>query len=145
MNAPEVFSIGRKMRGVYAKFCLPVCRKYEINQTSFDILLFLANNQDCNAARDICMLRGIKAGLVSVGVENLIRVGFLSREDDEQDRRVRRLKLTEKAEGVVAEGRAVQRSFGQALTDGIPPGNMEVLKATAEKLMQNIQKLDRGL
>lgn len=101
MSAIQMIAIGRKLSNIYSELSLPICKKYGINQTCFDILLFFANNPKHNTARDICEVRGIKSGIASVSVEILIENGFLVRKDDESDRRRRRLILTEKADPVI--------------------------------------------
>lgn len=55
-----------------------------------------ANNPEYNTARDLCRLRGIKSGIVSVAVENLIEAGYLTRRVDVADRRIQRLEVTKK-------------------------------------------------
>ena len=62
MTAIEFMTVGKKLSNAYAGLCAPICRKYGINQTGFDILLFLANNPQYNTARDVCRMRGIKSG-----------------------------------------------------------------------------------
>lgn len=76
----DYFVLHQKLGPAITRFCLPVCRKYHINQTCFDVLMFLANNgEEYNTARDLCAVRGIKPGLASVAVETLIQRGYLAR------------------------------------------------------------------
>lgn len=51
MSAIQMISIGKRLSNIYAELSLPICRKYGINQTCFDILLFFANNPEYNTAR----------------------------------------------------------------------------------------------
>lgn len=62
MSALKMIAIGRKLANIYAGLSTPICRKYGINQTCFDVLLFCADNPQNNTARDICAIRGIKRG-----------------------------------------------------------------------------------
>ncbi len=43
MSALKMIAIGRKLANIYAGLSTPICRKYGINQTCFDVLLFCAN------------------------------------------------------------------------------------------------------
>lgn len=88
MSALKMIAIGRKLANIYAGLSTPICRKYGINQTCFDVLLFCANNPQNNTARDICAIRGIKSGIASVAVETLITGGYMQRENDSSDRRI---------------------------------------------------------
>ena len=73
----------------YHAVCKPLCQKLGLTQTAFDILMFLANNPGCRSARDIVEIRHIKANLVSVNVDRLVREGYLARRTAENDRRSR--------------------------------------------------------
>ena len=109
MKAIEVMNIMSKMRKLYREKCAPVCKEYGINQSGLDILLFLGHNPDHNTARDICEIRGIKTGIVSVVVEQLIQKGYLERKEDEKDRRIQRLFLTEASYNIVRAGENLQQ------------------------------------
>ena len=71
----------------YSALCHSLCRELNLPQTAFDILLFLANNPECDTASDIVELRKIKANLVSVNVNRLVEEGYLHREPVPGDRR----------------------------------------------------------
>ena len=71
MNPSMAFA--RKTALAYGALCRPLCQELGLSQTAFDILLFLANNPDCRTARDIVEVRRIKANLVSVHVDRLVR------------------------------------------------------------------------
>ena len=141
MNLINIVSNGSKAMRVYAKFCQPVCRKYDLTQTGLDILLFFANNPSYNTARDICRIRGIKAGITSVTVEKLISAGYLAREADSQDRRIQRLRLTEQAANVIQEGRRAQQEFGEAISQGMTREEAKTFLRLSSILAQNVEKL----
>lgn len=60
-------------------------------------------------------VRRIKANLVSVNVDKLVREGYLRRETVEGDRRKTLLVCTERAQPVIERGRAVQSAFFEQL------------------------------
>lgn len=138
MSAIQMIAIGRKLSNIYSELSLPICKKYGINQTCFDILLFFANNPKHNTARDICEVRGIKSGIASVSVEILIENGFLVRKDDESDRRRRRLILTEKADPVISDGKKMQKYFTETLKKNITPEELAAFQSLTDKLNSNI-------
>ena len=80
MSAIKMIAIGRKLANIYNELSMPICRKYGVNQTCFDVLMFCANNPENNTARDICAVRGIKSGIASVAVETLICGGYMTRD-----------------------------------------------------------------
>ena len=130
----------------YETFCQPVCKKYQLSQTSFDVLMFLANNPEYNTARDICEIRGIRTGIASVAVDLLVKNGYIHRQPDASDRRLTRLILTEKSEEIIQSGRLIQREFGAQLITGISDEEMTAYLKTAQKFSENIlnMKQTRG-
>ena len=96
---------------VYESFCTPLCKKYQLNQSDLDLILFIANNPMYNTAKDVCEIRGIKKGIVSVTTERLVQSGYLIRKNDIHDRRIQRLCLTEKCQPIIADGREMQTHF----------------------------------
>ena len=70
----------KKFTLAYRKMCKPLCKELELPQTALDILLFLGNNPAYRTARDIVEIRCIKANLVSVHVDRLVREGSLERQ-----------------------------------------------------------------
>lgn len=38
MSAIKMIAIGRKLANIYNELSLPICRKYGVNQTCFDVL-----------------------------------------------------------------------------------------------------------
>ena len=146
MNPIDVISISTKAMKAYETFCQPVCKKYQLSQTSFDVLMFLANNPECNTARDICEIRGIRTGIASVAIDLLVKSGYIQRQPDASDRRITRLILTEKSEEIVQSGRLSQREFGMQMTAGISKEEMDAYMKTAQKFRANIlnMKQTRG-
>ena len=143
MNPIDFISVSTKAMKAYESFCQPLCKKYQISQTSFDVLMFLANNPEYNTARDICEIRGIRTGIASVAVDFLVKNGYLIREADQNDRRIWRLNLTEKSDEIVREGRLVQMEFGKQLTAGISEEELATYMAIAQKFRENILNIVR--
>ena len=79
--------ISRKISLAYSKVCKPLCRELGLGQTSFDILMFLGNNPAYKTASEIVDIRHIKANLVSIHVDRLVREGYLVRRQVQGDRR----------------------------------------------------------
>ena len=111
--------IARNLLKVYSAKCKPLCQEVGIPQTAFDILMFLADNPEFDTARDVVETRYIKANLVSVNVESLVREGYLKREKSLSDRRKTRLVCAEKAWPIVERGRQIQESFVKELFKNI--------------------------
>ena len=125
----------------YNAVCKPLCKELGLPQTSFDILLFLANNPGYTTARDIVEVRRIKANLVSIHVERLVREGYLTRRAVPGDRRKVELLCTPKAAPVVQRGRALQEAFIQSLFTDIDEPTRRAFLAAVEQMNRNLNTI----
>lgn len=107
--------VSRKISRAYNAMCKPLCKELELSQTAFDILMFLGNNPNYNTAGEIVEIRRIKANLVSVNVERLVREGYLLRKQVEGDRRKTGLICTDKAKPIIERGRKLQKAFTERM------------------------------
>lgn len=122
----------------YSAACRPLCQKLKLTQTAFDILMFLANNPCCKTASEIVEIRHIKANLVSVNVDRLVREGYLLRQPVKGDRRKTELICTALAQPVIEQGRAVQDNFMKNLLRGMD-------EATQAAFFSAITIIDRNM
>ena len=125
----------------YSERCKPLCREIQMPQTAFDILMFLANNLEYNTARDIVEIRGLKANLVSINIEKLVKEGFLERMPDAKDRRKNVLICTENAKPIIEKGRQLQIGFFGNLFDGIDEESRRQFFGVIEKLRTNLDNI----
>lgn len=139
MTAIKMIAVGKKLGNIYGDLAQPICKKYGINQSCFDVLMFCANNPENNTARDICAVRGIKSGIASVAVDTLIQKGFMERTNDPDDRRIHRLVPTEKAQEIISDGRKMQDGFIFTLKRGITPEDEEIFERVNEKILENVK------
>ena len=91
--------------------CKPLCKELGLSQSAFDILMFLGNNPAYKTASEIVEIRHIKANLVSLNVERLVREGYLKRQPIQDDRRKTELLCTQKAQPIIARGQQLQNVF----------------------------------
>ena len=142
MNMSMEFS--RKLALAYTAVCKPLCQTLKLPQTAFDILLFLANNPAYQTAADIVEVRKIKANLVSVNVDKLVRDGYLTRESMPGDRRKTRLLCTEKAQLVIMQGRQLQSAFMQRLFAHTDQQMQDAFLKTIAIMDKNLNELLEG-
>ena len=127
-----------KISLAYSAMCKPLCHQINLPQTAFDILMFLANNPCYKTASEIVEIRHIKANLVSVNVDRLVREGYLLRQPVKGDRRKTELICTALAQPVIEQGRAVQDNFMKDLLRGMD-------EATQAAFFSAITIIDRNM
>lgn len=141
----EFLTFWKKFVHVYEVFCSSACKKHQMNQNSYDLILFLSNNPTLNTAKDICEIRGVKKGIISVTIDRLVSEGYLLRENDSNDRRIQRLFLTKKSDPIVADGRLMQKQYFAAITAGLSEEELELFETVTQKMKQNVIKLEKEL
>lgn len=108
--------------------------------------MFFGNNPEYRTASDVVEIRKIKANLVSVNVDKLVREGYLERREAPDDRRKTLLFCTEKARDVIEKGRMIQGIFKDTLLDGTDDASKEIffhMLHVMEENMDNILKGDK--
>jgi len=130
-----------KTAQAYNAVCKPLCQELKLPQTAFDILMFLANNLDRRTASDIVEFRHIKANLVSMNVDRLVKEGYLERHAVAGDRRKTELLCTEKARPVIERGRAVQNAFFARLLTNTDEPTREAFFRTMEIIGKNLDDI----
>ena len=133
-----------KFAQAYNAACKPLCQKLKIPQTAFDILMFLANNPEYKTASDVVEIRKIKANLVSVNVDKLVRDGYLRKESVESDRRKTMLICTDKAQDVIKEGRVLQDSFMKQLFKDTDEQTQKIFFILLESMEKNLDEILKG-
>lgn len=89
-------------------------------------------------------IRKIKANLVSVNVDKLVRDGYLTRQAVAGDRRKTRLCCTEKAQPIIQQGRQLQEVFLERLFRGIDPVTKAAFLKTVTAMNENLDELLKG-
>ena len=134
----------RKLLEVYNDACKPLCKELKLPQTAFDILMFLANNPQYQTARDIVKVRNIKANLVSINIDKLVKEGYLRREAIEGDRRKTKLICTKKAQPVIKEGQKLQQEFVDKLFKNTIKEDKEIFIHVMQTMDKNLDDILKG-
>lgn len=130
-----------KMAHAYSVMCKPLCQKMKLPQTAFDILMFLSNNPQYRTARDIVEVRKIKANLVSINVDKLVKEGYLERREVAGDRRKTELICTSQADSIIEKGRLVQKDFKDTLFNNMDDSMKEILFKGMEIMEDNLDRI----
>lgn len=130
-----------KMAHAYSVMCKPLCQEIKLPQTAFDILMFLSNNPQYKTARDIVEVRKIKANLVSINVDKLVKEGYLERREVAGDRRKAELVCTSKADSIIEKGRLVQKDFKDTLFNNMDNSMKEILFKGMEIMEDNLDRI----
>ena len=130
-----------KIQQCYTKRCKEICKEVNLPQTAVDILMFLSNNPKYKSARDIVEVRKLKANLVSINVDRLVKEGYLERKCVAGDRRKIELHVTDNAKRIVDVGHVVQQQFVLDLFSGLTQMEMEAMQESFSKIDRNLDRI----
>lgn len=145
LTAAKLHVHAKRFMDAYSAAMQPLSREFAIPQTAAEILLFLANNPENRTAKDICAMRRLKPGIVSLHVDTLVTLGFLERKSVPGDRRKLRLEPTEKASSIIARGRQMQERFAQTLARGLSAEELSCFARCMETISQNLERAATGM
>ncbi len=141
LTASAMFANAARFSDAYHAALSPLCAETGLPPAAADILLFLANNPGCETAGAICRMRGLKPAIVSFHIDRLVGEGFLQRKPVPGDRRKTALVLTEKAAPVIEQGRRLQKSFADRLTEGLRAEDLAHFRRCVAAFERNIERI----
>jgi DNA-binding MarR family transcriptional regulator len=104
------------------------------------VLVYLAENEDCSKQVQLAEALDLRPeSLVSV-LDRLERLGWVERVDAAGDRRVRKVRLTKAARGMLPLIRAVDEAFQDAAIHEIGAQSLADLRGILDRIASNIAK-----
>lgn len=128
----------QRVKKIYELMLKRVTKVYSMTKNEIDVLLFLANNEGYDTAKEIVELRSLSKSHVCKSIGSLSERGFLLEEKDERDKRCVHLKLDSSALPIVKEAQEVQREFIDLLYSGVTIEERNTLEWIFEKISANI-------
>ncbi len=108
-----------------------------------DVLFVVARRQPVEMQEIGLALRKDKSTMTNV-VKELERRGYVKRSRDPDDRRRVRVELTSRASEALPAFLKISRKFNRRLTRGFQPAEREALRASLERLVENMADSDDG-
>ena len=137
----RLLQFSRQFGKFYAYQFAPFLERTGLSMREVHVLLFLANNPECDTARDVSEYRGISKSQVSQAVELLAAEGFLLRTPDEADRRVVHLSITPAGLPLARDCQAIQAACGRRLLAGLSEEQERQLALLLETVLDNGARL----
>lgn len=129
---------------LYLRYTKPICEQNGLTQMEYDILMYLSENPDCNTAAEMIRVRKYTKSHVSSALKLLRLKGFVRHGEGDHRRRNVRIRLTEKANGIIQAGQEAQRRFAAALFRGFSEDERENCIRFFERLSENAFAAEAG-
>ncbi|MDO4526445.1 MAG: helix-turn-helix domain-containing protein, partial [Bacteroidales bacterium] len=113
---------------------------FELSAVEVDVLLFMANNPELNTSAEFIRLRKIAKSHVSLAVNTLFEKGYITKIEDEKNRKKIHLIPAEAAGEIVEYGRAEQKSFVSVVNRCISEEEKVLLRETMKRISENLNQ-----
>ncbi len=134
----DISNAGRQIKKLIEKKSEHIMEKYGLRMIEIDILVMLHQAKNIDTAKKIIDKKHISKAHVSKSIDNLKRLGFIELLDDEEDRRITHITLSEKADEVVKEEVAVYRECRELMFSGVTEYEKDIVKYVLAKMAGNL-------
>lgn len=100
---------------------------------------YIYDHPGTSAQEMVKYIRVDKATLTKV-VKKLVQIGYIKVVEDEKDRRIKRLYLTDPAVPAAIRIKEIHNSFYETLCKDIPPEDVRLAEKTMERMVENINR-----
>ena len=140
----QMLKVYSSIRDAYGRYCAHSIMGESFSPNEMNVLIFLSNNPSINTAKELTVTLGVSKGLVCRSTDSLIRQGYLISEEDTKDHRILHLRLTEKADPVIAQLRSSLEEFSAAVMKDITKEELEVYNRVQQQMAENIAAMIKG-
>ena len=128
-----IHDVSRLRRTLFDRWLGPL----GITRSQWWVLAFLSRNDGMPQSE---LAQELDVGKVALGalIDRLEAAGFVRREPDGRDRRVKRVHLTARAGPLLETLRSNNREFNDRILSGIPGEDLNVVMATLDRLKANL-------
>ena len=139
MTLFNLWELNLPLKTLYASCMDPVCKKYSVNRTELDILLFLANNPQYDTAADIVNVRFLAKSHVSISIKELEKLGYLEGRHSPENHKTIHLSIRDQATSLVADGQQAQQKFYYILFQNTDQADAEAASRFLHCVSHNIR------
>lgn len=128
-----IHDVSRLRRSMFDRWLNP----HHITRSQWWVLSFLTRQDGLPQSE---LAKELDVGKVALGalIDRLEAAGFVRRRADKKDRRVKRVFLTPRAEGLLKTIRRANQDFNDKVLTGIPMTDLQIAGTTLDHLKRNL-------
>ena len=130
MDAYDLITSGLQLRKLLAKRVEPIMEEYGLRPVELDILEFIT--------KEIIHRIHLSKSHISKSLEHLLEKGLINMKEDEDDRRVMRITLTEASYKVIDKVNVAYEQCRQILTEGVSEEELQVFRRVIRQMNDNV-------
>lgn len=104
-----------------------------------EILGYLIENGECSQ-KQLADSMGVSSASVATSIKRMCKAGFVERTEDESDRRVNRIRITEKGKKVFAEGRERCNRVDSEMFKGFSESEIDAFSDFLQRITENLSE-----
>ncbi len=104
-----------------------------------EILGFLLENGEC-AQKTLAETMGVSAASIATSIKRMCKAGFVERTEDETDRRINRIRITQKGKEAFLAGREECSKVDARMFSGITDEEIEKFSKILIKITENLSE-----
>lgn len=112
-----------------------------LKRVEVEILYFLHNSNEKNTMKDICHYMQMNKGHISIALDGLCKKGYITQNQDAEDRRYIHYHLTDSSNEIVEQIDIEWNKMMVQLAKGISEEELEQFKLIARKIGNNIEEI----
>ena len=134
----------RLIKRLYESTLASAAQELSLTLPEADVLCFLRENPEFDAARDVANYRDVSRAYVSRAVEMLTAKGLLEARQDPDDRRYQHLSISEKASGAADALHEAQQRFYEMVTKDLDEEELLTMLTLIARCASNVERASRG-
>lgn len=104
-----------------------------------EILGFLLENGECSQ-KQLAESVGVSAASIATSIKRMCKAGFVERTEDESDRRINRIRITEKGREVFLAGRTECGKVDSRMFEGFSDRDIDIFSGYLQKITENLSE-----
>ncbi|MGL4741989.1 MAG: MarR family winged helix-turn-helix transcriptional regulator [Sarcina sp.] len=135
----------RKAKKLYKSYVEKELKEFRLSQIEIEIIAYLNRYSKNNTAKEIVEYLSLSKGMISRTLDSLIAKEIIELQKDKVDKRVLRLKLTDKSEELVRKLEVSNKKFFEGLISNIGEEKLDIFTEVLEDMIENLKDLEKGI
>lgn len=140
MVTSDVVMSGAQLKKLISRKVEPLMQEYDLRPVELDILVFLQKEKSVDTAKGIIEKKHLSKAHISKSIENLRAGGFIQIAEDENDRRILHINLTDKSNEVIRKVNEIYTQCKEIMERGISKEDLEILRKVIAQVNENINR-----
>ena len=140
VNVETMLSYFNQIRKFYANELNERLKGENFSPNEISILILLSNNKTINTSSALRLVLGVSKGLVSRSVDNLLKKNMIICIQDQDDKRIQRIKLTEQARPILEKIKKEAQTINKEVLFDIDEKEILQMEETILKILKRINE-----